>query len=53
MKTYIIELLTSQGPVKENYTDDPQNENFELLTEFENRMKNKHGDFIMLSCKEI
>jgi hypothetical protein len=50
---YEITLLTDQGPIKEIYTDNPQDENFELLKEFEQRMKNKHGDFIMLTSKEI
>ena len=50
---YEITLLTSQGQVKEIYTDNHQEQNFELLTEFEKRMVIKHGDFIMLTSKEI
>lgn len=50
---YEITLMTSRGPIKENYTDDPKNDKFETIQEFEIRMKEKHGDFIMLSHRII
>ena len=44
---YEIKLLTPRGPVTEIYTDTQD------LTEFENEMIKKHGEFIMLSSNPI
>lgn len=50
---YEIKLLTPRGPVTEIYTDDINSDNFQTIAEFELEMKNKHGDFIMLSSNPI
>ena len=44
---YEIKLLTPRGPVTEIYTDTQD------LTEFEQQMITKHGQFIMLSSNPI
>jgi len=50
---YEITLLTGSGPITECYTDNHLNESFETLAEFENRMFNKYGQFVMLKAIEI
>jgi hypothetical protein len=47
MKTYKIVLFTQSGSKTEIYIDK------ESLESFENRMKEKHGTFIMQSSEEL